>query len=122
MVNQNKVINLEIGGAPAAISSAHFRFTDVSQVSLSLLGHRLLVFQPIPNGALEVLRKAGFEEPSRSPSMKQLVGGETRRRAPREFMVRTAQGTRRTQSLVRSCFIKIRRFCCTTGFVSRKED
>ena len=30
------------------------------------------------------------------------------------FQVSTAQGTRRTQSLVRSCFIKILRFCSTT--------
>ena len=33
-----------------------------------------------------------------------------------EFMVSTAQGTRRTQSLVRSCFIRILQFCSTTPF------
>ena len=55
---------------------------DVSQVSPSLVSHRLFVFQPIPNRALDVLRKGCFEEPSRSSSMKKLVGGETRRRAP----------------------------------------
>ena len=80
MMNQNKVSNLETGGSPQAILSAQFRFTDMSQVSPSLVSHRLLVFQPIPDGALEVLRKGGFEEPSRSSSMKQLVGRETCRR------------------------------------------
>ena len=37
-------------------------------VNPTLVSHRLLVFQPIPNGALEVLRKGGFDEPSRSSS------------------------------------------------------
>ena len=82
MVNQNKVTNLETGGSPYAISLAQSTFTDMSQVSPSLVSHRLLVFQPIPNGALEVLRKGGFEEPSRSSSMKQLVGGLTCKTAP----------------------------------------
>ena len=76
MVNQDKVTNLETGGSPWAISSAQFTFTDMSPVSPSLVSHRLLVFQPIPNGALEVLRKGGFEEPSRWSSLEQLVGGE----------------------------------------------
>ena len=33
-----------------------------------------------------------------------------------EFMVSTAQGTGRTQSLVRSCLIRILRFCSSTRF------
>ena len=33
-----------------------------------------------------------------------------------EFMDSTAQGTRRTQSLERSCFIRILKFCSTTRF------
>ena len=82
MVHHNKVTNLEAGGPPQAIPSAQLTVTDMSQVSPSLVSHRLLLFQPIPNRALEVLRKGGFEEPSRSFSMDQLVGVVNRRRAP----------------------------------------
>ena len=82
MVYQNKVINLEAGRSPWAVLSPLFTVTNVPQVSTSLVSHRLLVFQPISHRALEVLRKGGFEEPSRSSSMEQFVGGETRRRAP----------------------------------------
>ena len=82
MVKQNKVTNLEAGRLPYAVPPAQFRVTYLSQVSLSLVSHRLLVFQPISHRALEVLRKGGFEEPSRSSSIKQFVGVETRRRAP----------------------------------------
>ena len=47
--------------------------------------------------------------------MKQLMG------VIQEFMVNTAQDTRRTQSLVRCCFIRILRFCFTTGsFLSQR--
>ena len=81
MVNQNKVTNLEAGKSPWAVPSAQFTVTNVSQVSPSLVSQRLLVFQPISNRALEVLRKGGLEEPSRSSSMEQFTGGETRRRA-----------------------------------------
>ena len=82
MVNQNKVTNLEAGRSPWAVLSAQFTVTNVSQVSHSLVSHRLLVFQPISNRALEVFRKGGLEEPSGSSSMEQFVGGETRRGAP----------------------------------------
>ena len=82
MLNQNNVTNLETGRSPKVISSAQFMFTDMSQVSPSLVSHGLLVFQQILHRALEVLRKGGFEEPSGLSSMEQLVGGETRRRAP----------------------------------------
>ena len=82
MVYQNKVTNLEAGRSPQPVMSALFTVTNVPQVSTSLVSQRLLVFQPISHRALEVLRKGGFEEPSRSSSMEQFVGGETRRRAP----------------------------------------
>ena len=82
MVNQNKVTNLEAGRSPQAVPSAQFTVTNVSQVRPSLVSQRLLVFQSISHRALEVLRKGGFSEPSRSSSMEQFVGGETRRRAP----------------------------------------
>ena len=78
MVYQKKVTNLEAGRSP----SAQFTVTDMSQVSPSLVSRRLPVSHPIRNRALEVLRKGGFEEPSRSSSMEQLVGGEARSRAP----------------------------------------
>ena len=42
---KNKVTNLETGGSPWAISSAHFPFTDMAQVSSSLVSHRLLFYQ-----------------------------------------------------------------------------
>ena len=71
-----------MSGEPKPILSAHCMFTNLSQVSLCLLSRRLLVFQPIPNRALEVLRKGGAEKPSGSSSAKQLVGGETCTRAP----------------------------------------
>ena len=82
MVNQKKVTNLETGRSPWAISSAQFTFMNVPQVSSCLLSHRLLVSLRIPNRALKVLRKGGAEEPSRSSSMKKLVGGETCRGPP----------------------------------------
>ena len=82
MVYQNKVTNLEAGRSPYAVPSAKFTVTNVSQLSPSLVSQRLLVFQPISHRTLEVLRKGGFEEPSRSSSTEQFVGGETRRRAP----------------------------------------
>ena len=56
------------------IPSAQLTVTDVSQVRSSLVSHRLFVFVPIPNRALAVLRKGGFEEPSRLSCMKKLVG------------------------------------------------
>ena len=49
MVDQNKVTNLEASRSPEAILSAQFKVTDMSQVSPSLVSHRLLVFRPIPN-------------------------------------------------------------------------
>ena len=79
MVNQNKVTNLEAGRSPYAVPSAQFTVTNVSQVSPSLVSQRLLVFQPISSRALEVPRKAGFEEPCRLSSMEHFVGGEARR-------------------------------------------
>ena len=82
MVYQNEVTNFEAGRSPLAVPSALFTVTNVPQVSTSLVSQGLLVFQPISHRALEVLRKGGFEEPSRSSSMEQFVGGETRRRAP----------------------------------------
>ena len=82
MVNQNKVTNLEAGRLPLAVLSAQFTVRNVSQVSPSLVSQRLLVFEPISHRALVVLRKGGFEESSRSSSMEQFMGGETRRRAP----------------------------------------
>ena len=81
MVNQNKVTNLEAGRSPYAVLSAQVTVTNVSQVSPSLVSQRLLVFQPISHRAVEVLRKGGFEEPCRSSSMEQFVGGQTRRGA-----------------------------------------
>ena len=49
--------------------------------------------------------------------MEQFVRGETRvEKLCFEFMVSTTQGTRRTQSLVRSYFITILKFCSTTRF------
>ena len=63
-------------------SAGSVRVTNVSQVSPSLASPRLLVFQPISHRAREVLKKGGFEEPSRSSSMEQFERGETRRRAP----------------------------------------
>ena len=70
MVNQDKVTKLKTGGLPGAIWSAQFTFTNVSHTSSCLVSHRLLVFQAIPNGSVEVLRKGCAEEPSRPSSMK----------------------------------------------------
>ena len=75
MVHQNNGTNLEAGSPPQAIPSAQLTVTDMFQVSPSLVSHKMLVFKPIPNRSLEVLRKGGFEESSRSSSMEQLVGG-----------------------------------------------
>ena len=52
------------------------------QQTTTLASQRLLVFQPIPNEALQVLWKKSIEDPSRPSSMKQFVGGETCRGAP----------------------------------------
>ena len=59
MVNQNKVTNFEAGRLPLAVPPAQFTVTNVSQVSPSLVTHRLFVFLPISHRALEVLRKGG---------------------------------------------------------------
>ena len=86
MVNQNEISNLETGRTPYAVPPAQFTVKSVSHVSLRLVSHRLLVFQPISNRALEVLKKGGCEEPSSSFSMRQFMGGETRKRlSPRKL-------------------------------------
>ena len=48
--------------------------------------------------------------------MEQFVGVKPVEELRCEFMVSTAQGARLTQSLVRSCFIRILQFCSTTRF------
>ena len=82
MVNQNNVTNLKTVGPPWATSLVQFTFTNVSEGSFWLVSQRLLVFQPRPNGPLEVVRKGGIEEPNRPSIMQQFVGGETCRLAP----------------------------------------
>ena len=49
------------------IPSTQLMITHMSQVSLSLVRHRLLVFQPIPKRALEVLKNGGFENKAVRP-------------------------------------------------------
>ena len=61
MVRQDKVTNLVAGRSRYAIPSAQLTVTDMSRVSPSLVSHRLLVFQPVPNRAPEVVKKEGFE-------------------------------------------------------------
>ena len=82
MENQNKVTNLKTGGSPYGISLVQSTFRNVSEVSFCVVSQRLLVLQPIPDGALEVLRKGDSESPSTPSSMKQFLGSETCRRAP----------------------------------------
>ena len=73
MVYQHKVPYLEGGRASRAVTPSQLTFSNVFQVSPSQVSQVLPMLQPIPYGALVVLRKRGFEEPRRTSPMEQLV-------------------------------------------------
>ena len=74
------------------------------------------MFQPVSHWALEVLRKGVLKNQAGRPPWNSSWEVKPVEELRCQFMVSTAQGTRRTQSLVRSCFIRILKFCSTTRF------
>ena len=75
MVYQQKVPYLEGGTASRTVTPSQLTFSNMFQVSSRQLSQVLPVHQPVPYGTLVVLWIRGFEEPRRTPSMEQFVGG-----------------------------------------------
>ena len=69
MVYQHKVPYLGGGRTSRVVTPSQLTFSNVFQVSSSQVSQVLPMLQPIPYGALVVLRKRGFEEPRRTPPM-----------------------------------------------------
>ena len=75
LVYQHKVPYLEGGRTSRAVTSRQLTFSNVFQVSSRQVSQVLPMLQPIPYGALVILRKSGFEDPRRTPPMEQFFGG-----------------------------------------------
>ena len=95
MVNQNKVTNREAGRSPKAIRLAQFTVTDVSQVSPSLAIDCLCSSQS-PKGLWQSSGKEVLKNQAGCPPWISSWRVKPVEELLREFIVSTAQGTRRT--------------------------
>ena len=75
MVYKHQASYLETGRTPRAVTPNEHMFRNMFQGSSDYASQVPLVCQPIPSGAVAVLRKKGFEKPCRTSPMEQFVGG-----------------------------------------------
>ena len=116
MVNQNKVTNLEVAGRRRGFRRLSSRSRMCLRLVPAWLARDCLCSSQSPTGLLKSSGKGVLKNHAGRPPWNSSWGVKPVEELRCQFMVSTAQGTRRTQSLVRSCFIRILKFCSTTRF------